>query len=100
MDPLAEMGWAALAIDVRTPEGTPLPGVRIEIAAEGDALPRSSVTGSGGQLVEIGIAPGVYHVGVREPPAGYQVSSTQPNPVRAVVVQGKETRVRFTLGRT
>ena len=91
---------AALVIEVRTPDGTPVPGVRVEIVAEGDTTTGSSVTGRGGSLTEIGITPGVYHVGVRQPPTGYQVPSTQPNPVRVVVVQGQEAIVRFTLVRT
>jgi len=89
--------WASLAIQVRTTGGTPVRGVRVQIAAEGDSTPDSLVTGSRGSLTEVGIAPGVYFVDVRQPPTGYQVPSTQPNPVRAVVVQGRETTVRFTL---
>ena len=91
---------AALVIEVRTPGGTPVPGVRVEIVAEGDTTSGSSVTGSRGSLTEVGITPGVYHVGVRQPPTGYQVPSTQPDPVRVVVVQGQESLVRFTLVRT
>jgi hypothetical protein len=98
--PPTGLDLTALVIEVRTAEGTPVPGVGIEIAAEGDTLSGSSVTGSGGSLTEVGITPGAYHVGVRQPPTGYQVPSTQPNPVRAVVVQGQETIVRFTLVRT
>lgn len=94
------LDWAVLVIEARTPAGTPLPGVQVEIAAEGDTIPGSSVTGSTGSLSMINITPGVYHVGVRQPPTGYQVPSTQPNPVRAVVEQGEETIVRFTLVRT
>jgi hypothetical protein len=90
-------GWATLAIQVRTTGGTPVPGVRMEIVAEGDSTPGSFVTGSRGGLTQVGITPGVYFVGVRQPPTGYQVPSTQPNPVRAEVVQGRETTVRFTL---
>ena len=92
--------WAALVVEVRTPEGTPVPGVRVEIVAERDTASGSSVTGVGGSLTEVGITPGVYHVGVRQPPTGYQVPSTQPNPMRAVVVQAQENIVRFTLVRT
>jgi hypothetical protein len=98
--PPTGLDGTALVFEVRTPEGTPVPGVRVEIAAEGDTIPGTEVTGNGGNLSLIGITPGVYHVGVRQPPTGYQVPSTQPNPVRAVVVQGKETVVRFTLVRT
>jgi hypothetical protein len=89
--------WATLVIQVRTPGGTPVRGVRVEIVAEGDSTPGSLVTGSRGSLTEVGITPGEYFVGVRQPPTGYQVPSTQPNPVRVVVVQGRETGVRFTL---
>jgi hypothetical protein len=98
-NPPTGLDLTALVIEVRTPEGTPVPGVSVEVAAEGDTMSGSSVTGSGGNLTEVGITPGVYYVRVRQPPAGYQVPSTQPNPVRAVVVQGEETIVRFTLVR-
>lgn len=92
--------WAVLVIEVRTPEGTPVPGVPVERVVEGDTTSGSTVTGNGGSVTEIGITPGVYLVGVRQPPTGYQVPSTQPNPVRVVVVQGQEAIVRFTLVRT
>lgn len=97
VDPLAGSDRAVLVVQVRTPGGTPVPGVRLEVVAEGDSISGSSVTGRGGSLTEVGITPGVYYVGVRQPPTGYQVPSTQPNPVRVVVVQGKETGLRFTL---
>ena len=100
VDPPTGLNLAALVIEVRTPGGTPVSGVRVEIGAEGDPVGGSEVTGSGGSLTIVGITPGVYHVGVRQPPTGYQVPSTQPNPTRVVVVQGQETIVRFTLVRT
>lgn len=100
VNPPTGFDLAALVIEVRTPGGTPVSGVRVEIVAEGDTISGSDVTGSGGSLTMVGITPGVYHVGVRQPPTGYQVPSTQPNPMRVVVVQGQETIVRFTLVRT
>ena len=99
VDPPTGLNLAALVIEVRTPGGTPVSGVRVEIGAEGDPVAGSEVTGSGGNLTLVGITPGVYNVGVRQPPTGYQIPSTQPNPMRVVVVQGQETIVRFTLVR-
>ncbi|HEV2149778.1 MAG TPA: carboxypeptidase-like regulatory domain-containing protein [Longimicrobiaceae bacterium] len=91
--------FTVLAMQVRTPDGKPVPGVRVELLAEGKTEPGSYVTGNRGDSTIIGITPGVYHVGVRHPPTGYRVPSTQPNPVRVVVVPEKETTVRFTLVR-
>ncbi|MDB4879321.1 MAG: hypothetical protein JWL60_767 [Gemmatimonadetes bacterium] len=92
--------WAVLVIETRMPDGTPVPGVRVERVAEGDTAAGSIVTGNGGSHTEIGIRPGLYHLTLRQPPTGYQVPGTQPNPVRVVVVQGQESVVRFTLVRT
>lgn len=91
--------FTVLEVQVRTPSGEPVDGVRVEVLFPGDSVPSSEVTGSAGSFTYIGTPPGVYRIGVPAPPTGFAVPSTQENPLLVDVVEDEETTVLLTLVR-
>ena len=97
--PPTGLNQTVLAVRTRTPSGAAVPGAKVELLAEGDNVEVAYVTGSTGEIMLFGITPGVYYVGVRQPPAGYTMPPTQSSPVRVILVQNQEKTVDFTLVR-